>query len=54
MVKKDVDFLFAETDLEAAAQLLTGLGLTEVTVDDFGATKYWRATSRGVLDWERR
>jgi len=52
-VKKELDFLFEETDLVAALELLRGLKFAEWIVNELGGTKYWRATSEGVLHQER-
>jgi len=55
MVKKELDFLFEESDVMAALELLRGLDPKQVdfTADELGATKYWRATPAGVLAHER-
>lgn len=55
MVKKELDFLFEEPDVIAALELLRGLSPaeTDFTADPLGTTKYWRATSAGVLAHER-
>jgi hypothetical protein len=54
-VMRDVDFVFEEADVVAALELLRGLPapLVEWLPSDFGGTKYWRATSAGVLHEER-
>lgn len=54
-VKKELPFLFEESDAEAACELLRGLtpALFEFTTEALGSTKYWRATSAGVLHVER-
>ena len=52
-VKKELAFLFEEADLTAALELLRGLKHAEWTLDELGGTKYWRATSEGVLAQER-
>ncbi|MDE2101206.1 MAG: hypothetical protein KGL39_28430 [Patescibacteria group bacterium] len=54
-VKKELPFLFEEMDVEAALELLQGFrpALIEFGQDEMGATKYWRATSEGVLKMER-
>jgi hypothetical protein len=52
-VKKELPFLFEEGDLAAALELLRGLRLCEWIISEFGGTKYWRATSDGVLHYER-
>ena len=52
-VKKELPFLFEEADLTAALEVLRGLRHAEWTMDELGGTKYWRATSEGVLAQER-
>ena len=52
-VKRDLDFLFEETDVAAALALLEGLKLAESAVDNLGTTTYWRASAAGVLKHER-
>ena len=52
-VKKEVPFLFEETDVTAACEILRGLLFAEFTLDELGGTKYWRATSNGVIHFER-
>jgi len=52
-VKREVPFLFEESDLTAALELLAGLSLVEFAVEELGVTKYWRATAAGVLKIER-
>jgi hypothetical protein len=52
-VKKDMDFLFEETDVLAALEIIKGLKFAEDTVDELGTTRYWRATAEGVLHHER-
>ncbi len=55
LVKKDLDFLFEEADVIAALEFLRGLSPveTDFTADPLGTTKYWSATSAGVLAHER-
>lgn len=48
-----VDFPFDDAALVAALNFLQGFQLVASTVDDFGTTTYWRATSKGVLAFER-
>ena len=52
-VKKELDFLFEESDLVAALEILRGLKFAEWIINEVGSTKYWRATSEGVLHQER-
>jgi hypothetical protein len=52
-VKKELDFLFEESDLVAALEILRGLKFAEWIVNELGGSKYWRATSEGVLKVER-
>jgi hypothetical protein len=55
-VKKEVDFLFEESDLVAALNLLEGVAphpLAASTTDELGSTMYWSATAAGVLHVER-
>ena len=55
VVKKELDFLFEETDVIAALELLRGYTppQTEFTFDELGGGKFWRATTTGVLQEER-
>ena len=55
VVKKELDFLFEESDLIVALEFLRGLSPaeTDFATDSLGTTKYWRATSAGVLAHER-
>jgi len=54
-VKKEVDFPFELADLEAALMLLGGFTppLALATADPLGSSRYWSATSAGVLQYER-
>lgn len=52
-VKKELPFLFEEAEVVGACEILRGLTLAEFTVDELGGTKYWRATSQGVIHHER-
>jgi hypothetical protein len=52
-LKKDLDFLFEESDVVAALELLRGLNQAEFTVDELGSNHYWRITAAGVLAEER-
>lgn len=40
-------------ELESAVAFLQGLELVTSATDDFGSTKYYSATSKGVLAFER-
>lgn len=55
-VKRALPFLFEEADVTAALELLKGLPQPLVidTRDELGGTRYWAATSEGVLFVERR
>jgi len=54
-VKKEVPFLFEETDLTAALAILHGHlpPLVMSTNDELGSSQYWSATTPGVLFIER-
>lgn len=55
-VKKEIPFHVELHELVAALELLAGVKpepLAEFVTDDLGATRYWRATSAGVLKAER-
>lgn len=54
-VKKELPFLFEESDIKAACEFLKGKSpaLFEVQLEELGSTEYWRATSAGVLHVER-
>ena len=56
IIKKEVDFLFEETDLEAALAMLVGFtpSLAVVANDELGSSPYWSATTAGVLKYERQ
>jgi len=49
-----VDFPFTDLDLDQALVFVEGLGWCERNPSDVGATVYWRATSKGVLEAERK
>ena len=55
VVKKELDFLFEETDVIAALEFLRGHTPPQVdfTFDELGGGKFWRATTIGVLQEER-
>jgi hypothetical protein len=48
-----VDFPFGVADIEAALNLLVGLGQAKETAASLGATKFFQATAAGVLAQER-
>ena len=50
-VNRENNFTIAE--VESALTFLEGMDLVEHEVDSLGATKYWQATSAGVLHAER-
>lgn len=50
---KLVDGTPSEGELEAALEFLRGLDLVEFKHDGLGSSKYWNATSKGVLAFER-
>ncbi len=52
-IAREVDWNVAEEEVNAALELLEGLGLVRHELDNLGATKYWQATSAGVLAQER-
>ena len=49
----ELDFEAALEDVEAALEFLRGIKLVGMEQDDLGSTKYWAATSEGVLKYER-
>lgn len=49
----ELDFPITDADIEAMLEFLRGLALCRFETDDFGATRYWHATSAGVLAHER-
>lgn len=52
-VKKVTPYLFEESDVTAALEILKGMLFADFTLDELGSTKYWRATSNGVIHFER-
>ncbi len=48
-----VDFTFNESQLDSALTFLMGRLYISMTHDGMGATRYWTATSDGVLAYER-
>lgn len=50
---REVSFEVHDNDVEAACQFLVGLGHAQPASDPLGATKYFSATSQGVLARER-
>lgn len=49
-----VDFAISEESVHAALEFQKGLNHVSLVPDAFGSTKYWTATSAGVLAWERK
>lgn len=50
-LNKENDFTLAE--LDGALVFLIGMGLVEHDIEGLGSTKYYGATSAGVLHYER-
>lgn len=50
-----LDFLPDRRDVRSALDVLKDLGLVEIVQpsQSLGATEYWKATAKGVLDQER-
>ena len=46
-------FDFGKEDILSALEILCGLGLAIVKIDHLGSSKYYQATSQGVLEQER-
>lgn len=44
---------FKDEEIAEAAELLTGLKLAECKLDALGSTRYYQATSEGVIQSER-
>lgn len=53
-VRLELDFRVAPEEVASALEVLRGEGLIGVTVDALGSTKWWVATSQGVLRVERK
>ena len=51
--KRDLPFLFEESDTVAVLELLCSLDFASKSVDELGTTNYWQATGKGVLKHER-
>ena len=49
-----VDIDFTEGDVAQALAFLRGLAFVGVEQDGFGPDEYWSATSKGVLEAERK
>lgn len=49
-----LDFKATDESVAAALEFLKGLDEVRTRDDPHGSTKYWSATSKGVLAWERR
>lgn len=45
---------FSQDEIVEAVTLLEGLQLISGKADGLGATKYFQATSKGILEYERR
>jgi hypothetical protein len=48
-----VDFAIDADDVDQALVVIKGLGLVEEVTDELGATKYFRITSKGIVENER-
>lgn len=48
-----LDFQFTQDDVAQALGLLQDLELVSSETDPLGATKYWKASGKGVLEAER-
>jgi hypothetical protein len=51
--KKDLDFLFEESDVAAALEFLRGLNQASFKFDSLGSVPYWAATTEGIQAHER-
>ena len=49
----DVEFDIDQACVEASLEFLKGLQFVDVVHDDFGSTKYWKATAWGIRALER-
>ena len=47
------EFVTTTPDVETACQFLADLHLLEIVTEPLGSTKYYKATSQGVLHHER-
>ena len=52
--RQKIDFAAADEDVIQALEFLQGLGFVEHHTSEIGATVYWKATSNGVLESERK
>lgn len=48
-----VDFEFDAEDIEQSLLILKGLGLVDDVLDELGATRYSKITSKGIIENER-
>ena len=48
-----VDFEIDVEDIDQALLIIRGLGLIEEITDELGATKYYKITSKGIIENER-
>ena len=48
-----VDFDIDDEDVEQALLVIKGLGLVEEVTEELGATKYFKITSKGIVENER-
>ena len=51
--KQLVDFRVTSKMVEEACEYLLGLGLLSKQPEPFGATLYWKATTKGIQEYER-
>lgn len=52
-VIKEIGFDLQQPDVERSLEFLKGLKFTEFKFDDLGSSRFWSATSEGVLHYER-
>lgn len=53
IASRELGMTLTETDVDAALELLRGLGFAIYNQDTMGTTKYWSATAAGVIKHER-
>jgi hypothetical protein len=53
-VRQSVLFKLTEADVVATLEFLRGQSLASSTMDGLGSSKFWQATSKGVLAYERK
>ena len=51
--RQNIDFEVSDSDIDQALIFGEGLEFVEHTVSEVGATIYWKATSKAVLEAER-